>query len=208
MNRRRNINSHYPQTDLLHHTGLKLDTLFWGLLSEDAAFRSVLIIPLDPWAHSLPSHFVGNMTQSIYCFRPEIVKTLHVSITVHTIHFILWAFPPPTPSPQYRGVLFPIEPMWFAVQSSRLYFSLRLWSGHTSWGSENWLHGWGGGGNTSNHRLVLLLILLNGSKRWETLSHIKRQRPHFTHSAMRSQLPTARLQQGLMGLQLCATLFD
>lgn len=55
-----------------------------------------------------------------------------------------------------------------------------------------------GEGQTSNHRPVLLLILLNGSKRWETLSHIKRQRPHFTRSAPRSQLPTAALQQELM----------
>lgn len=57
-----------------------------------------------------------------------------------------------------------------------------------------------GDDQTSNHRPVLLLILLNGSKRWETLSHIKRQRPHFTHSAPRSQLPIALLQQELMDL--------
>lgn len=66
----------------------------------------------------------------------------------------------------------------------------------------------GGVGQTSNHRPVLLLILLNGSERWETLSHIKRQRLHFTHSALRSQLPTAPSTTGINGfVAFSATMF-
>lgn len=160
------------------------------------------------WSMSTQSSllFQTNMTQLIYCFNPEIVKTLHVSITVHTIHFILWASVPPTLPVSTEVYCFPESPCDLLCRAQDYISAFRLWSGHTSWESENWLHR--GVGHTSNHRLVLLLILLNGRKRWETLSHIKRQRPHFTHCALRSQLPTAHLQQGLMGLELCATVFD
>lgn len=83
--------------------------------------------------------------------------------------------PPPHSTLVY---CFPASPCDLLRRASRLYFSPRLWSGHTSWGSENWLRvgermegvggpegGRRGGRLHSNQRLVLRLILLNGGKR-------------------------------------------
>ena len=186
----------------------------WGLLSDGTAFRSIcakplacLVIPLDPCVNDHSSHSKASVTQLIYCFNPETVKTLHVSITVHTIHFIFQAFPPRTTSSPYSTWV-------YCFLESPCDLLCRAQDYVSAWGFGVAIHlgrariGSTGGRPNKQPPTGSPSNPLNGSKRWETLSHIKRLRPHFTHSAQRSLLPTARLQQGLMGLQLSATVFD
>lgn len=103
------------------------------------------------------------MTELIYCLNPEIVKTLHVSITVHTIHFILRALAPPPPPHTVAGCIVSQRAHVICCAELKIIFQPEALEWPYVLGERELAPR--EDGQTSNHRPVHLLILFNGGKR-------------------------------------------